>query len=62
MRLIVEDDGRGLDPQRRPDVRSGIMGLRDRPAPLGGALRVESNPGGGTRVEATVPLEGVAGG
>jgi signal transduction histidine kinase len=36
--------------------------MRERVAVLGGVLRVESGPGGGTRVKATLPLEGVAGG
>jgi signal transduction histidine kinase len=30
--------------------------MRERVEVLGGALRVESDPEGGTRVEATVPL------
>jgi two-component system, NarL family, sensor kinase len=60
--LLVEDDGRGFDPSRVPEDRHGILGMRERVAVLGGALRVESSPGGGTRVEATLPLEGVAGG
>ncbi len=60
--LLVEDDGRGFDPSRVPEDRHGILGMRERVAVLGGVLRVESSPGGGTRVEATLPLEGVAGG
>jgi two-component system, NarL family, sensor kinase len=60
--LLVEDDGRGFDPSRVPEDRHGILGMRERVAVLGGVLRVESSPGGGTRVEATLPLEGVGGG
>jgi two-component system NarL family sensor kinase len=60
--LLVEDDGGGFDPSRVPEDRHGILGMRERVAVLGGVLRVESSPGGGTRVEATLPLEGVAGG
>jgi signal transduction histidine kinase len=48
----VRDDGVG---GARPDG-TGLLGLGDRLAALGGRLRVESPPGGGTRVAATLPL------
>jgi signal transduction histidine kinase len=52
LRLEVTDDGRGgADPQRG----SGIRGLTDRVAALGGKLAVESEPGNGTRVVAVIP-------
>ena len=60
--LLVEDDGRGFDPAGVPEGRHGILGMTERVAVLGGVLRVDSGPGSGTRVEATLPLEGVAGG
>jgi len=60
--LLVEDDGRGFDPAGVPEDRHGILGMTERVAVLGGVLRVDSGPGSGTRVEATLPLEGVAGG
>ncbi len=56
--LTVEDDGGGFDPSRVPEDRHGIVGMRERMEMLGGALEVDSGPGRGTRVEATVPLEG----
>ncbi|MGH2687775.1 MAG: sensor histidine kinase, partial [Actinomycetota bacterium] len=52
--LLVEvaDDGvGGADPSRG----SGLQGLADRAAALGGRLRVDSPPGRGTRVVAEVP-------
>jgi signal transduction histidine kinase len=50
----VVDDGRGgADPARG----SGLRGLGDRLAALGGALSVDSTPGGGTRLTAELPLE-----
>jgi signal transduction histidine kinase len=52
--LLVEvaDDGvGGADPTRG----SGLQGLADRAAALGGRLRVDSPPGHGTRVVAEVP-------
>ncbi len=60
--LLVEDDGRGFDPSRMPEGRHGIIGMKERVEMLGGVLHVDSRPDGGTRVQATVPLEGVADG
>jgi signal transduction histidine kinase len=39
----------------RPDG-SGLLGLGDRLAVLDGRLEVQSPPGGGTRIAATIPL------
>jgi signal transduction histidine kinase len=53
VRLEVADDGKGgADPARG----SGLRGLADRLAALGGALEVSSPPGGGTRLVAVLPL------
>lgn len=51
-RLIVDDDGVG-----GADVTlgTGLLGLQERLDALGGELRVGARPGGGTRLEATVP-------
>jgi signal transduction histidine kinase len=53
-RLLVEvsDDGTG---GARSEGGSGLRGLADRVASVGGALRVDSPPGGGTRLEADIP-------
>jgi signal transduction histidine kinase len=53
-RLVVEvsDDGAG---GARPEGGSGLRGLADRVASVGGVLRVDSPPGGGTRLEADLP-------
>jgi signal transduction histidine kinase len=48
----VSDDGVG---GARPDG-SGLVGLADRLAVLGGRLRVETPPDGGTLVAAAIPL------
>jgi PAS domain S-box-containing protein len=50
----VADDGRG---GARLDGGSGLRGLVDRLAALGGRLRLDSPPGGGTIVRADLPLE-----
>jgi signal transduction histidine kinase len=51
--LEVCDDGiGGADP-----VGHGLLGLSDRATALGGRLTVDSPPGGGTRLAATLPLD-----
>ena len=52
LRLDVSDDGVG---GARLDG-SGVLGLRDRVAALGGQLQIASPPGRGTRVTAVLPL------
>ncbi|MEI7967883.1 MAG: ATP-binding protein [Betaproteobacteria bacterium] len=51
----VSDDGIGMDPAT-PRTGLGLAGLRERVEMLGGRFRVDSAPGGGTRVHAAVPL------
>ena len=41
-----------------PTEGSGLRGLADRVEALGGRLEVESEPGGGTRVTAELPVAG----
>ncbi|WP_438855212.1 sensor histidine kinase [Agromyces sp. M3QZ16-3] len=53
--LTVDDDGRGL---RGADEGSGILGMRERAALLGGTVAVERSPRGGTRVTARLPWGG----
>ncbi|MFE0047532.1 sensor histidine kinase [Streptomyces albireticuli] len=57
--LDIYDDGVGFTPGRGPaDGRRtfGLHGMRERIAELGGTLTVESAPGEGTAVAATVPV------
>jgi signal transduction histidine kinase len=54
LQLQVRDNGVG---GARPDG-SGLVGLADRLAVLGGRLQVESPPDGGTLVAAAIPLPG----
>jgi signal transduction histidine kinase len=51
LRVEVRDDGAG---GARLEG-SGLLGLRDRLAALDGTLTVDSSPGGGTVVAATIP-------
>jgi signal transduction histidine kinase len=57
--LLVVDDGRGFlwEPGFLWSSRgAGLPGMRERAELLGGTLRVESAPGAGTRIAATVPV------
>ena len=56
LELVVEDDGRGFDVDAAPQ-RFGIIGMRERVLLAGGGLEIESTPGEGTRVTATLPLD-----
>ncbi len=56
LRLVVEDDGVGFDPQT-PTGRLGLAGIRERVEMIGGGLRIESSPGAGTAVVVDVGLE-----
>ena len=52
LRLEVADDGKGgADAEGH-----GLLGLADRAEALGGRLAVESPPGDGTVLRATLPL------
>lgn len=54
---IVDDGIGGAD----PEVGSGLRGLGDRLAAVGGRLSVESEPGQGTRLWAVIPIDPPAG-
>jgi signal transduction histidine kinase len=59
MRLTIEDDGVGFDPQKVCPGRHsgwGIMNMRERIQAHAGALRVVSAPGKGTRIVVEVAL------
>lgn len=58
--FCVEDDGVGFDPNATGHG-SGIQGMSDRLAALGGELQVTSTPGAGTIVKGTVPVHGLNG-
>ncbi len=54
LRFEVTDDGRGFDTSSR-GTGTGLQGIVDRLAALGGQLEVRSAPGAGTTVTGTVP-------
>ena len=57
VRLRIEDDGKGFDPDAVPDGHLGIAGMRARAAKIGAQLECRSQPGRGTTVEVIVPNE-----
>jgi signal transduction histidine kinase/ligand-binding sensor domain-containing protein len=60
VRLHIEDDGQGFDVHTTGAASNGggfgLRGMRERLTQVGGALLVESQPGRGTEITATVPL------
>ena len=55
LEVLVADDGRGFDPTREYSG-FGLTGMRERAELAGGELRIESKPGAGARVMASLPL------
>jgi signal transduction histidine kinase len=62
MTLIINDDGKGFDPEkvlrRNPAQRSawGLLGIQERVALVGGICSIDSEPGKGTTIKAAIPL------
>jgi hypothetical protein len=60
LRMVVRDNGCGIDPQSvrsRPDADGGLPGMRERAESMGAQLRIRSRPGAGTEVEVSVPVD-----
>jgi signal transduction histidine kinase len=57
--LTVQDDGRGFRTGRAKGL--GLAGMQERAENLGGTLRITSDPGKGTVVEAALPLPDAVG-
>jgi signal transduction histidine kinase len=53
---VIEDDGKGFDPERAPEGRYGLAGMRERVALLDGKITIESNEGLGTTLVVEVPV------
>lgn len=56
IRLVVRDDGAGLDPRQ---AGTGLRNIRERAELLGGRCSVDSEPGQGTTISWTVPRSAV---
>jgi signal transduction histidine kinase len=63
LRVVVRDNGRGIDPQearRLSDAHWGLAGMRDRADSIGAKLTLWSSPGAGTEVEVSVSSQAFA--
>jgi signal transduction histidine kinase len=56
--LAISDDGVGFDPSGSFPGHLGHRSMQERTARLSGTLVIESAPGQGTRIRATLPLDG----
>ena len=52
--VVVRDNGRGFS--RRRNQGLGLLGIEERVTGLGGSVRIDSEPGTGTTLEAWLPL------
>jgi signal transduction histidine kinase len=57
--FAVTDDGDGFDPAKATHG-TGLQGMADRLAAVGGTLRVDSAPGSGTTISGTLPVAELA--
>jgi signal transduction histidine kinase len=55
VKAVIEDDGRGFDPNASPDAGIGLIGMRERIELLDGKLAVESSETSGTTIAVEVP-------
>lgn len=64
VRMSIKDDGKSFDVDEvlrsRRSKHLGLLGMRERVEMVGGTLAVESRPGHGTTVHATIPFNGSA--
>lgn len=61
-RIVVEDDGRGFDPEAislTSERHLGLLGMRERAYRVGGELEIASRPGFGCRITLVLPLDKV---
>ena len=56
VRLVIQDDGRGLDYTNKGDHGFGLTGMQQRAEQIGGSLTISSTLGRGTTVTVTVPV------
>jgi signal transduction histidine kinase len=64
LRVVVRDNGCGIDPQiarSGRDLHWGLLGMRERAESIAGQLRIWSRPGAGTELEISVPGDVAAG-
>lgn len=57
LRVMVEDDGTGFDPDLPVDGHLGLQGMVERAELIGGTVRILSEPGSRTTIVLDVPFE-----
>lgn len=62
LRIVVADNGRGFQPASSADDlvldgKLGLVGMQERAQIMGGNLRVDSRPGGGTSLIISIPVK-----
>lgn len=57
LQILLADDGRGFTPGPASPGSDGLAGMKQRMEKLGGTCRINSNPGRGTTVGLSLPLE-----
>jgi len=57
VRLMIQDNGVGFDPEAPTQNRFGLISMRERVRLLGGSMEVRSQKGKGTQLEVTIPFE-----
>jgi len=57
VRLVIEDDSQGFDPNRQSTNGFGLQGMRERVAAANGILYLETSPGTGCRIAIKLPLQ-----
>jgi len=61
LRVVIRDDGTGIDPEALRTGRDsyrGLTGMQERAARIGAKVRVWSKQGAGTEVEISLPIHG----
>jgi signal transduction histidine kinase/ligand-binding sensor domain-containing protein len=60
LRLTVQDDGSGFDPQAGAAKKDhwGMRGMRERAESIGATFMLDATPGRGTKIEVVVPRKG----
>jgi signal transduction histidine kinase len=63
LRVVVRDNGRGMNPKKartQVNAHGGLLGMRDRAESIGAKVTIWSRPGAGTEVEISVPRRAFA--
>jgi signal transduction histidine kinase len=54
--ISIKDDGQGFDLHAQSIKRFGILGMKERVLSLNGSFTIDSTPGKGTSIVASIPL------